>query len=34
MWVKLPKLEINKFGGDPKEYTSFKYAFNVDVKSG
>ena len=29
--VKLSKLEINKFGGDPKEYTSFKDAFNMAV---
>ena len=29
--MKLPKLEINTFSGDPKEYKSFKYTFEIAV---
>ena len=29
--MKLPKLEIKRFGGDPKEYKSFKDSFEIAV---
>ena len=31
--MKLPKLEIKRFSGDPKEYKSFKDAFEIYLKS-
>ena len=29
--MKLPKLEIKRFSGDPKEYKSFKVSFEIAV---
>ena len=29
--IKLPKLEIKRFSGDPKEYKSFKDSFEIAV---
>ena len=31
--MKLPKIEIKRFSGEPKEYKSFKHAFEIYLKS-